>query len=395
MNISDSRTFCPAPWSHIRLGTKGSIGICPYSPDLQNSIDIAIDIASNQTVIEIKDTIKNEQWHHNCSYCQEAETIGGRSERLMYVKLLEPSVKKQIDEQPEKNYIESASINLDNLCNLSCNYCNPATSTQWMKVLGIPVTLARTQNSNLDFLLSNRQNLKYLTLGGGEPLLQKGIHQLLSNLLHDRKIFVFITTNLSIDLEKNLVFDSIINNPSIETTWMISFDGLGEKFEYVRHGADWEQFKRNIYTLNKYNQKIVAHPAYSLYSAFDLVKYYDFCDSMDLDVFWCDLFDPIELDIRHAPESIRQLAIENIDAALEKFKDRKNLSLDTLAEYRKMAQIGMPTNTTTVDVSTLTDYQRSVNIVAFNFRIEQLMSKSKSFEQLWPDVFNKLKEYTK
>ena len=93
---------------------------------------------------------------------------------------------------------------------------------------------------------------------------------------------------------------------------------------------------------------------------------------MDLDVFWCDLFDPIELDIRHAPESIRQLAIENIDAALEKFKDRKNLSLDTLAEYRKMAQIGMPTNTTTVDVSTLTDYQRSVNIVAFNFRIEPI-----------------------
>jgi len=263
--------------------------------------------------------------------------------------------------------------------------------------LGIPVALARTQNSNLDFLLSNRKNLKHLMIGGGEPLLQKGIYQLLSNLLHDRKIFVFITTNLSIDLEKNLVFDSIINNPSIETIWMISFDGLGDKFEYVRHGAVWEQFKRNIYTLKKYNQKIVAHPAYSLYSAFDLVKYYDFCDSMDLDVFWCDLFDPIELDIRHAPESIRQLAIENIDAVLEKFKDRKNLSLDTLIEYRKMAQIGIPTNKKMPanTILTLTDYQRSVNILAFNSRIEQLMSKSKSFEQLWPDVFNKLKEHTK
>lgn len=388
--ISLSKTFCPCPWTTLRLGVNGATGICSYSENIGNNLIEPVDkILQNELLDEIKTSIKNEQWHDHCNYCKNSEIHGGRSERLMHVNNLNTDIRDLIDND-DRNVLTSCSINWNNLCNLTCLYCNPDCSTEWQKVKGKTIEIGKVDEENaVNYLLDNQKHLTSITIGGGEPLLQKSIYKLFNNL--SKPVTVHVTTNLSVDLTNNPMFKSVISNKNINVNWMISFDCLGDKFEYVRHRADWKTFINNIDILKQYNQHIIAHPAYCLYSAFDLIEFYDFCVSKNLDVFWCDLLNPYELDIRFAPESIRLIAINEIDKVLIKYENYKNLSLDTLKKYKEMCYNGIPISKW-VNGAEVSNKQRAVEILKFNRRIEQELKKTTTFNELWIDVSQKLKE---
>jgi organic radical activating enzyme len=391
IETSQSKTFCPCPWTSLRLGVNGGTGICSYSENVGNNLQDPVDkILQNKLLSEIKTSIKNEEWHDHCSYCKDSETYGGRSERLMHVNSLDADVRALIDNN-DQNVLTSCSINWNNLCNLTCLYCGPDCSTEWQKVKGKIIELGKVDEENaVNYLLDNQEHLSSITVGGGEPLLQKSIYKLFNNL--SKYVNVHITTNLSVDLTNNPMFKSIISNKNINVHWMISFDCLEKRFEYVRHKAEWKTFVNNIDILKQHNQHIIAHPAYCLYSAFDLLDFYDFCLSKNLDIFWCDLINPYELDIRFAPESIRLMAAKEIDKVLTKYENYKNLSLDTLAKYKEMCYTGIPISNDVVNVEKVSNKQRAMGILSFNNRIEQELKKTTTFNELWSDVSQKLKE---
>jgi organic radical activating enzyme len=391
IETSQSKTFCPCPWTSLRLGVNGGTGICSYSENVGNNLQDPVDkILQNKLLSEIKTSIKNEEWHDHCSYCKDSETYGGRSERLMHVNSLDADVRALIDNN-DQNVLTSCSINWNNLCNLTCLYCGPDCSTEWQKVKGKIIELGKVDEENaVNYLLDNQEHLSSITVGGGEPLLQKSIYKLFNNL--SKYVNVHITTNLSVDLTNNPMFKSIISNKNINVHWMISFDCLEKRFEYVRHKAEWKTFVNNIDILKQHNQHIIAHPAYCLYSAFDLLDFYDFCLSKNLDIFWCDLINPYELDIRFAPESIRLMAAKEIDKVLTKYENYKNLSLDTLAKYKEMCYTGIPISNDVVNVEKVSNKQRAMRILSFNNRIEQELKKTTTFNELWSDVSQKLKE---
>ena len=96
------------------------------------------------------------------------------------------------------------------------------------------IELARTQG----------HNIQGLSLGGGEPLLQKGLDVFLS-YIDSSKVRVMVTTNLSMEISTNPVYQILKTWPKVE--WMVSFDNANkEKFEYVRDRANWEQFVKNL-----------------------------------------------------------------------------------------------------------------------------------------------------
>ena len=383
MKITDSKTFCPSAWNELRIGINGAIGICSYSNNIGNTnVNSISEILNNDVISEIRSSMSNDKWHPNCQYCENNERNRNTSQRLQNLNQTNDDTKHTINENPSAHILQHVSINWNNLCNLACNYCGPEASSEWSKYSSIPLTIATIDKEPaLEYLLANQHTIQGFLIGGGEPLLQKTIYQLLDNLSPTKTTQIAITTNLSVPLETNPMFNSIIKHPNLIVLWMISFDNLDEKFEYVRHNAKWDIFYNNIAILKKYNQQIVAHPAYSLYCALELEQYYKFCFEHELNIFWCELFNPRELNLIHAPTAIKTLAIDEINKILTIYSDAPRsqfMSLDILKSYKLMIENSLNDNNT--------DYQKAEAINHFNNKIETILVKDKSFSQLWPNI---------
>ena len=232
MKITDSPTFCPYPWISVRVSVNGGVGICSYSKDIGSTQDTPMDqIINGPLLTEIKQTMASGQWHTNCGYCRQSESKGGRSERqtaINWLHQLPAQYADTINDNPSGFVLTHAIIGLSNLCNLSCNYCGPEVSTKWQEKLGIPLQVNQVSNTSAEWLVKNSKNLISVDLGGGEPLLQKQINDLLLQL-NNTSLSLFVATNLSVELETNPMFNTIKNNPKLNTVWSISFDGIGDK----------------------------------------------------------------------------------------------------------------------------------------------------------------------
>ena len=330
-------------------------------------------ILKAQPMQDLRNAMAAGEWHSACALCQQLEKTTGSSGRT--VKICDDSTLSAIDRNINWFSLEHITVNWSNLCNLTCVYCNPDTSTAWQSIKGIPINHVKNEHPDLiELAREHGHTVRGLTLGGGEPLLQKGLVEFLQCLKPDQTQ-VWVTTNLSVKLESNPVYQELRTWPNVN--WMISFDNVdSEKFEYVRDRASWSLFESNIEIMKNHNQKIVAHPAYSIYCALDLEEYYDFCVAKELNVFWCELTNPWDLDIRRYPESLKHQAVDAIDTVVSKYGHRAGLAIDTLLRYRM----------TLLDNSYLVSPEYSVDPLGFHARVEQQLKKSQTFPQLWPGI---------
>jgi molybdenum cofactor biosynthesis enzyme MoaA len=331
------------------------------------------EVITGPVVTGMKQAMARGEWAPGCSWCKRLEETTGVSGRT--VRRASEETMAEINADPDFFKLEHLVVNWSNLCNLACVYCNPETSTAWQSIKKIPINHVKNEHADLiELARTQGHNIQGLSLGGGEPLLQKGLEQFL-DYINPATVRVMITTNLSMDLEHNAIYQRLKTWPQVE--WMISFDNANaEKFEYVRHGASWTQFVDNIQVMKRDQQKVQAHPAYSIYCALDLMEYYDFCAEQQLDIFWCELTHPLELDIRRQSTSLRQLAIAEIDRVVAKYKDQKHLSTDALERYRA----------TLMDNSYLTNQDFVPDILTWHQGIETTLKKTTRFADLWPNL---------
>lgn len=378
--ISSSPTFCPAPWTSLNIDQTGRVSPCMHCFDAignlkKNSIQ---EVIHGDRLREIKQNMARGEWDHSCRSCKQLEEttgVSGRTQRHASQESI-----KAIDANLNWFSLEHIVVNWSNLCNLTCVYCNPDTSTAWQQIKGIPINHVKNEHEDLiELAKEHGHTIQGLTLGGGEPLLQKGLVEFLKYLNPDQTQ-VLVTTNLSIDLNNNPVYNELRTWPSVQ--WTISFDNSDpDKFEYVRNGATWEQFVKNIQLMKQHGQRVIAHPAYSIYCAFDLVEYYEFCIKNELDIYWCELQHPLDLDVRRFPKNIRQQAADEIDRIVNNFSQHTRLSIDTLKRYKL----------TVVDNSYLADPDYQPNLLRFHRKIEAELNKTTTFEQLWPSLVQQLK----
>ena len=378
--ITQSPTFCPAPWTSLNIDQTGRVSPCMHCYDSVGNIKETTiqEVIRGPVLTDMRDHMARGEWHPGCHWCKQLEETTGVSGRT--VRHAKPETLAAIERDPANFFeLEHIVINWSNLCNLTCVYCNAETSTAWQSIKGIPINHVKNEHPDLiELAREYGHTVVGLTLGGGEPLLQKGLLDFL-HCLDPKQVRVLVTTNLSIDLANNPIYNELRTWPKVD--WQISFDNANkDKFEYVRDGAVWDTFVNNIRLMKQHNQHVIAHPAYSIYCAFDLVEYYDFCTDMELDLFWCELIHPWDLDIRRYPESIRQQAIAEIDRVVEKYGHKHNLAIDTLQRYRM----------TLIDNSYLPEQQYRLQTLKFHQDREQELKKTMTFVQLWPGLAQQL-----
>lgn len=376
--ISSSPTFCPAPWTSLNIDQTGRVSPCMHCYDTVGNIKQTPiqEIIQGPVLTDIREHMARGEWHRACKVCKLLEETTGASGRT--IRYTDPTVIAAINSNPADYFtLEHVVVNWSNLCNLTCVYCNPETSTAWQSIKGIPINHVKNEHPDLIKLAQKHgHTVQGLSLGGGEPLLQKGLLDFLRCLNPDQ-VRVLVTTNLSIDIARNPIYNELRTWPAVN--WQISFDNANkDKFEYVRDGAKWDKFVANIQLMKQHAQKVIAHPAYSIYCAFDLVEYYEFCAAEQLDLFWCELTHPWDLDIRRYPDTIRQQAIAEIDRVVEQFGHKYNLAIDTLQRYRM----------TLLDNSYLLEQHYQLQTLPFHQTKEQELNKTKTFKELWPQYDN-------
>jgi len=379
MTVTSSPTFCPAPWTSLNIDQTGRVSPCFHARGSVGNIkETTIQkIIHGPVLTDMRDHMARGEWHTGCSWCKQLEETTGVSGRT--VRRASAETLTAIEQNPV-NYFELQHIvvNWSNLCNLTCTYCNPDTSTAWQSIKGIAINHVKNEHPDLiELARTQGHTVQGLSLGGGEPLLQKGLVDFLRCLVPEQ-VQVLVTTNLSIDITNNPIYNELRTWPGVQ--WQISFDNVTkDKFEYVRHGATWETFVANIGIMKQHGQCVVAHPAYSIYCALDLIEYYEFCVAHQLDLFWCELIHPQDLDVRRYSAAIRQQAIAEIDSVVEKYSDHNNLAINTLKRYRM----------TLLDNSYLYEFPE-FNPPQFHLKKEQELKTAHTFVQLWPKLANQI-----
>ena len=305
-----------------------------------NSNDIE-EILNCDAMKEIRHSIAQGVAPKYCSNCVKAERFGADSERAWH-----NSVNPNFDYTTagdQYHYPVIFDVRWNTTCNLSCNYCGPSCSSKWASIKNLQFRSGTKPyyEQVCDFLDQHREHIHEVAMVGGEPLLLPENERLLDVI--PESAVVTLITNMSVDLQKNRVFQKLARRRNVG--WSMSFDNIGDRFEYVRHGADWQLLQDNLQTVKYLMQNNGhwggIHAVYNIYSATRVCEFRQFAHDTGTTVLWQNLFQPNYLDPFLLGTQVAKLASDEInqfyemgiatpmerqffDHALEKYKQVKD-----------------------------------------------------------------------
>ncbi len=372
---------CTLPFNGLFIGTHSEIKTCCAGrTDLGNLKDTPIeDILDGKLAREIRNDHLNGVRNINCVDCYGREDIGVKSQRVPLTSIaVQPT---------DDRYFKLKNIDLrwSNVCNLTCNYCAPFFSSRWAKILGEPILQGLSSSGEatlFEYLVKIKDpDQEYdIILLGGEPLLH-GQNIKLLDIFYDSKILV--VSNLSLpNVESSPIVQKLIQNTNVN--WSVSFENIGEKFEYVRHGASWEIFHKNLnYIHTTTGKTLVVFPIYGVYSAFNLVDLYDFIISSGMFglVQWQTMTSQNGLEMHSMPDNIKAAGLDELDRCIQKYPDASGI--DALRNIRSTLADSMGTGNTAM----------AKQLIKWSEKLDTIvLSKKRKFSELWPEIIRMINQ---
>jgi MoaA/NifB/PqqE/SkfB family radical SAM enzyme len=375
-----SNFYCAAPWRGLHINPRGDVKTCcAGDPNILGNLnDHTIqEILFGSTMQEIRKSIRRGEPHEYCSNCVKAERYG-RSERDWHNSVspeFDPATADDLEHIPTL-----IDVRWNTTCNLSCNYCGDKCSSKWAALKRIPFRSgARPYYEQVcDYLDQHRDAIREVALVGGEPLLLPENERLLDVIPDD--CIVTLITNASVDLEHNRIFHKLQKRTRVG--WSLSFDNVGDRFEYVRHGASWHQLWHNldvIQDLMKYQGHWGGiHAVYNIYNATRLQEFTEFARDRGLTIHWQSLYQPECLDPARLGVVIHQQALDEIRQLLQR-------NICSQSEQQFFQQVLHGTNSE----------DRRIEFRHHIAEIEQQyhMDKQGQFQRLWPELAVELQEH--
>lgn len=263
---TDSACQLKWTWSTINLSVGQTKSCCKTNGEKITSDTFGQFHNTPGKLLDRKRMLAGDWPGDGCEYCEKIENEGGFSDRQLHqtIPYLTP---------PELDYDLSATvvtprileIYFDNLCNMSCIYCNAALSSQihaenvrFNIVDNSYTSLSSLEHSKItdkfwQWLQDNHKVLRRLHVLGGEPFYQPAFDRCLE----------FFDQNPNNDLELNVVSNLMMKTSQFKKKinqikellsrrkiarfdLTVSIDGWGPEQEYVRHGLDMNQWRENF-----------------------------------------------------------------------------------------------------------------------------------------------------
>jgi MoaA/NifB/PqqE/SkfB family radical SAM enzyme len=140
----------------------------------------------------------------------------------------------------------SATFNPGSICNLACVTCGPDASTRWQQELGMPVASGNPRAIDQE-IIDQARSMTGLVIGGGEPVLNFSTETLLEHANREQLISVHFNGTV---LPRQSFLDKSSRLQNIR--YVFSIDGVGQRFEYLRWPAKWDQVIKNILWLQEH-----------------------------------------------------------------------------------------------------------------------------------------------
>ena len=325
-----TKPYCTAPWTGLIIRENGNVCTCCVAQTILGNVksDSIIDIMLNSPDLDkIKKDLADNNHNDNCKTCYKLEKHSGTATLRNHFNLHYPEIDKGL---------QFLDIRWSNLCNLNCVYCGPRSSSTWEdKLNSNSIKIIKHSYDEIleEWVLSKIDQLYELILIGGEPLLMKQNIRLIEKISDDARLSVI--TNLSYNLSNNPCAKLLFKRPQDKTLWNVSAENYGDKFEYIRTGADWSQFKNNLKLLVEREPNTVnLLMVYGIFSALNLLDtvkmYYSLgVKKIQIQMLW----DNPALDIFNFPSTVLKIARDQLYAVLEWQKETYGIDYDLYKCY--------------------------------------------------------------
>jgi sulfatase maturation enzyme AslB (radical SAM superfamily) len=216
----------------VNQNNKLATGPCCLAPAAPVS---KIDFVNSRYLNSIRQAWENNTFPPACTNCKTVEQRNQVSRRMGVNKWYS-------DHNHDNTDVELLRIDYwtGNTCNLRCVICGPANSSSWQQELKLP---NREQVTNKFWNDLDIGALQYVHFNGGEPLLSKEHVSFLNAVPNKAQVHLNYNTNATI-------------RPSTELLELwgkfklvqldFSIDDLGERFEYQRFPAKWDEVVSNL-----------------------------------------------------------------------------------------------------------------------------------------------------
>lgn len=377
--------YCKSPWMSLFVYDDGNVKSCCAGQWSWGNLkeQSLIDIINSTKVRQLKQDIINGTPNSYCSYCKGCEDNSGESQRQYFDKF------KMSDEKlydPTVFDLMMVDMRWNNLCNLNCAYCDTMWSTTWQKLKGYPMPDLKTNHyvSVLQLVKDSKDNMEAIIMGGGEPLLHTQNVELLQSLNTD--IHIDIMTNLSTNLSHSAVYAELCKKTHVN--WCVSFENIGDEFEFVRHGATWERMQKNLQMIKSNpTHTFMLKPTYNLLSATRLRELYNLTNQLGFQIHWQTLIHPNQLCVTEFSRPVRELCLTAIDELFQSNEYKEFLSRTSFSQgedfFRHVKNEILAKNASE-DKNTVDNKFR----VWLNDYETKYASDVKSFKELWPDLNN-------
>ena len=334
------------PWISIETSPIGSARPCCLAVDeITDSTGRKYDL--NETDLQ---TIYNSEYMQQlrrqfragekpktCKRCWDEEAAGRASKRI-YSKIRLKELVDQVDyvtDTPDQLWF--VDLKLGNICNLKCRICGSWSSSKWAQeeINYIPELTNKKEHLAYKFLQQGAwprktqtfwdnlrkllPNIKYFEFTGGEPFMIQEHFDLLQYAVdhgYAQNIDIHYNTNGT-------------QWPDAHELWShfkrvdiaFSIDNVGNRFEYERYGARWNEVTENILKFHalrdQYPNKITTQVCMTVniqnvYYLEDLCNWIN-TQSFD-DHYFNMLHDPKHMCIDNLTNQAKQVVIEKLRA---------------------------------------------------------------------------------
>ena len=296
-----------------------------------------------------------------CEYCWRLESRTGQSPRTV-----------EIDQYPDilPTGLKRFDTMLDESCNLRCRMCTPACSNSLRKDvtliraagLTMPEYIApaigpredKDPNGVMSFNAPNAENqqqlvelcdthLEELKFTGGEPTISPTFWKIVDNIKHPERLILNVTTNGTKFNDKFITAIKRFHSNKIT----VSIDGTHKTYEYIRYPFNWRKLESNIIRLcdNMPEGRLQLNfcSVLTVYNILNIRNLIDWIHQHNSDThipihFNC-IVDPHPadscLDVKWASKELLDIALQNMQVALEESDRHTRVHITRLRDYLK------------------------------------------------------------
>jgi len=333
--------FCLYPFAHFQLDPDGRARpCCKYKvgdaswqdnvPKLPTD-DIGA-LWEQEEFQELRDKFLRNERPDGCKACWDEEAAGIQSMRLTREAGGKEHPFATFFHHIPRVYPKTLDIKLSNLCNLKCRICTPFLSSQWikeikdLKIIDMGTMESFTGNSKEKFLENPKNEtilkewapgIDYLEFYGGEPLMQQE-HDRILDIMYGHgtpsNTSLYYNTNSSICNEDFFKlwkkFKEVIINFSI--------DDIGERFEYQRKNAKWDESLNNIHQYKKFaklhnvNMKLRIYVTVGILNVFYLKEFVEAIRDLGIELVFNMVHYPHHYSIVNLPTEVKDRVKEKL-----------------------------------------------------------------------------------